>query len=77
MLIKYIFFNEIEIQFTVRGKHHQARLTEGISNAKLITITFNSTSDKNRWTVSFKFHLGKLCRHKQVKGLAGRRIINL
>ena len=51
MLTTYIciFFNEIEMQFTVRGKHHQARLAEGTSNAKLI-ITFNSTPDKNRWT---------------------------
>ena len=44
------FFNEIEMFFTVRGKHHQARLTEGISNAKLMTITFNNTPDKDRWT---------------------------
>ena len=73
MLPKYIFFNEIKMKFTVSGKHHQARLTEGISNSKL-TITFSSTPDKNRWTqkVSFKFDPGKLCRHKQVKGLAGR-----
>ena len=59
------------------GKHHQARVTQGISNAKLITIAFNSTPDKNQWTVSFKFHLGKLCRHKQAKGQAGRWIVNL
>ena len=41
MLTKYILY-KIEMQFTVRGKHRQARLTEpeGIPNAKLITITF-------------------------------------
>ena len=48
------------MQFTVRGKQRQARLTEGIPNAKRHSLL------QSMDTVSFKFHLGKLCRHKQV-----------
>ena len=41
MLTIYIFY-KIEMSFTVRGKHRQARLIEpgSIPNAKLMTITF-------------------------------------
>ena len=42
MSTKYIFY-KIEMEFTVRGKNRQARLTEGIPNAKL--IIFNGTPD--------------------------------
>ena len=39
MFTDYTFY-EIEMYVTVRGKHCQARRTEGIPNAEFIIITF-------------------------------------
>ena len=62
----------------MRGKHRQARLTEGIPNAKLITITFNNIPDKNRWTQFRSNFIWENCVDiSRWKRPAGRWIINL